>query len=104
VAKGRPLQLVLGMLANKDAGTMLDRFAPLAESLVAVPVPGHDHHAPADLTQAARARGLIGAEADDLPHALNLIAQRVSSPPLVLILGSLYLAGAALAQNDEMPD
>lgn len=104
VAKGRPLQLVLGMLANKDAATMLDRFAPFAESLVAVPVPGHEHHAPADLAQAARARGLIGSEADDLPHALRLIAQRAAGAPLVLILGSLYLAGVALAQNDELPD
>jgi dihydrofolate synthase/folylpolyglutamate synthase len=104
VAKGRPLQLVLGMLANKDAGTMLDRFAPLAEALVAVPVPGHEHHAPADLAEAARARGLIGAEADDLPHALSLILQRAADAPLVLILGSLYLAGVALAQNDELPD
>ena len=104
VASGRPIQLVLGMLANKDAGTMLDRFAPIAESLVAVPVPGHDHHAPAELVEAARARGLIGAEADDLPHAMTLISQRVAGPLLVLILGSLYLAGVALARNDELLD
>ncbi|MCD2324902.1 bifunctional folylpolyglutamate synthase/dihydrofolate synthase [Sphingomonas sp. IC-56] len=104
VAKGRPLQLVLGMLANKDAATMLDRFAPLAEALVAVPVPGHEHHAPAKLAEAARVRGLTAMEADDLPHALRLIAERPAGSPLVLILGSLYLAGVALAQNDELPD
>ncbi|UYY58981.1 bifunctional folylpolyglutamate synthase/dihydrofolate synthase [Sphingomonas sp. S2-65] len=104
VAAGRPLHLVLGMLANKDAAAMLDRFAPIAESLVAVPVPGHAHHAPSDLAQAARARGLDAQEAVDIPAALRAIAGRNTPAPVVLILGSLYLAGTVLQQNDELPD
>jgi len=104
IAAGRPLHLILGMLANKDAATMLDRFAPIAQSLVAVPVPGHAHHAPADLAQAARSRGLDASDATDIPAALRIIADQDGPAPLVLILGSLYLAGTVLQQNDELPD
>ena len=48
VAQGRTIHLVLGMLANKDATGLLAPFAPLAQSLTAIPVPGHAHHAPAN--------------------------------------------------------
>ncbi|MBB5709258.1 bifunctional folylpolyglutamate synthase/dihydrofolate synthase [Sphingomonas xinjiangensis] len=104
VAEDRPVHLVLGMLANKDAGAMLDRFAPIAESLAAVPVPGHAHHAPAELAEAARARGLAARAAGSVAEALGIIALRAAQAPLVLILGSLYLAGLVLEQNDELPD
>lgn len=102
VANGRPIDLVLGMLENKDAEAMIARFAPIARSLTAVPVPGHPHHAPAHLAGLARRMGLAGGKASDLPAALASIPRE--GAPIVLILGSLYLAGTALEANDELPD
>lgn len=103
VAYGRPAHLILGMLSNKDATGLLAPFAPLAASFTAVPVPGHAHHDPADLAATARALGIPRtATASDVPTALSNLNS--VEAPLVLILGSLYLAGEVLRQNDELPD
>lgn len=103
VANGRPAHLILGMLANKDAAGLLAPFAALAASLTAVPVPGHAHHSPEDLAAAARALGIpTAATAPDVPSALASL--QTAQAPLVLILGSLYLAGEVLRENDELPD
>ena len=103
VANGRPAHLILGMLSNKDATGLLAPFAPLAASFTAVPVPGHAHHEPADLAATARALGIpSAATAPDVPTALAKL--ETTEAPLVLILGSLYLAGEVLRENDELPD
>lgn len=103
VANGRPAHLILGMLSNKDATGLLAPFAPLAASFTAVPVPGHAHHDPADLAATARALGIpSAATAPDVPTALASL--HATEAPLVLILGSLYLAGEVLRENDELPD
>ncbi len=103
VANGRPAHLILGMLSNKDATGLLAPFAPLAASFTAVPVPGHAHHDPADLAATARALGITTTGiAPDVPTALA--ALQTANAPLVLILGSLYLAGEVLRENDELPD
>ncbi|MBC9031696.1 bifunctional folylpolyglutamate synthase/dihydrofolate synthase [Sphingomonas sp. JC676] len=105
VAQGRPVQLILGMLSNKDAAGLLAPFGPLATGLHAVPIPGHEHHAPAILVQTAQKLGIPeAAPARDVPHALASIAQVAGPPPVVLILGSLYLAGTVLEANHELPD
>jgi len=105
VAQGRPVQLVLGMLSNKDAQGLLAPFAPLAEGLHAVPVPGHEHYAPVTLARIAQTLGIPhAAPADDVPQALAAIARDADAPPVVLILGSLYLAGTVLEANHELPD
>lgn len=103
VAQGRPVQLVLGMLSNKDAQGLLAPFAKLASGLRAVPVPGHEHHAPARLAEVAQILGIPHASvAPDVPRALTAIA-REGGAPVVLVLGSLYLAGTVLAANGELP-
>ena len=58
VARGRPVQLVLGMLANKDARGLLAPFAKHAARLHAVQVPVHEHHPPARLADAAQGLGI----------------------------------------------
>ena len=105
-ARGRPVHLILGMLANKDMGALIDAFAPIAASLTAVPVPGHEHHAPAAIARVAADAGVPAtAVAGDVGAALDHIAAgEWHGPALILILGSLYLAGEVLALNDEAPD
>jgi dihydrofolate synthase/folylpolyglutamate synthase len=101
-AQPGPATLVLGLLANKDLGGVLDILAPHASSVIAVPVPDHDHHAPHAIAAAARARGISASIADDVPAALEQIAP--DAPPTVLIAGSLYLSGSVLAANRQLPD
>ena len=99
------VHLVLGMLSNKDPAGLLAPFAGLATTLHAVPVPNHEHHAPEALVAIARDLGLIANTAPDVPTALADITQAAdpAEPPIVLILGSLYLAGEVLAANGEPP-
>ncbi|MCP3735292.1 bifunctional folylpolyglutamate synthase/dihydrofolate synthase [Sphingomonas sp. RP10(2022)] len=101
IATGQPVVLVLGMLANKDAAGVLRILAPSVARLVAVPVPGHAHHAPEALAALADSFGIPADTANDLPDALDRAARDGAS--VVLIAGSLYLAGEALARNDETP-
>ncbi len=93
--------LILGVLANKDAGGILDALAPYVGPVRTVPVPSHPFHAPEALTALAAARGLQAEPAADVVAALDSFCDW---PGDVLILGSLYLAGRVLALNDEAPD
>ena len=105
-AEGRPIHLVLGMLANKDLAALLAPFSGLAASLTAVPITGHEHHAPTDIATAAQHVGIARtATAYDVPEALHALAAHDddATGATVLILGSLYLAGEVLALNDETP-
>ncbi len=101
IGRGEPSALVLGMLANKDARAVLAHLAGVIDHLVAVPVPGHAHHAPADLAALAQGLGMTAEVADDPADALALLAPR--QPESILIAGSLYLAGTVLSANDELP-
>jgi dihydrofolate synthase / folylpolyglutamate synthase len=100
------VHLVLGMLANKDPAGLLAPFARVATTLHAVPVPSHEHHAPAALAAIAHDLGLAAHTAPDVATALRDITEIAdpAEPPIVLILGSLYLAGEVLSANDEAPD
>ncbi|GGB35723.1 bifunctional folylpolyglutamate synthase/dihydrofolate synthase [Sphingomonas metalli] len=99
LGRGKPVVLVLGMLANKDAAGVLRLLAPVVDRVLAVPVPGHEHHSPEALVQIAGALGISADTADGIAAALDLVTE----PALCLVAGSLYLAGTALAGNDEPP-
>lgn len=101
IAGDRPVVLVLGMLANKDAEGVLRLLASAVSRVIAVPVPGHACHAPAALAALAEELGVRAGVADDLPQAVDQAGQ--TAAPIVLIAGSLYLAGEALRHNDEYP-
>lgn len=100
------LHLVLGMLANKDPAGLLSPFKDLVERLHAVPVPDHDAHPAEALVAIAETLGIPATIAADPAAALRSIAAAAdpSAPPRVLILGSLYLAGAVLEANGQPPD
>jgi dihydrofolate synthase/folylpolyglutamate synthase len=101
----RPLVLIVGMLANKDAAAFLGNFAGLTRHILAVPIPGRDDAmAPPDLADAARALGMRVESADSVTAALRrLTALAYDVPPRILITGSLYLAGCVLAENGTPP-
>jgi dihydrofolate synthase/folylpolyglutamate synthase len=76
----RPLVLIAGMMANKDASAFLANFAGLTRHIIAVPIPGRDDAMPPDkLADAARALGMrmenaVSVEAAPASCALALRA------------------------------
>ena len=101
----RPLVVIAGMMANKDAGAFLANFAGLTRHIVAVPIPDQDNAMPPQrVADAARALGMRVEIADGVEAALRSIARLAYEvPPRILITGSLYLAGHALAINGTPP-
>jgi dihydrofolate synthase / folylpolyglutamate synthase len=95
----QPIHLIIGMLANKDPASIIAPLRGILASIMVVPVPGHEYHSTATL--AASAGGIPVSEAIDIHAALAAITPRRGE--LVLIAGSLYLAGEVLRQNGELP-
>lgn len=100
---GRPFHVVAGMLAAKDAGGFLRAFVPHATAIYAVPIERHAGHPPEDLVRIAREAGVPGQACADVASALTEIARHAdrARPPVVLVTGSLYLVGDALAANGQ---
>jgi dihydrofolate synthase / folylpolyglutamate synthase len=105
VPADRPFHIVFGLLANKDAPGVLRPFRGRSLTLHTIPVPGHEHHPPESLMATAREAGLSAIPAADLEAALSWIARHAdrARPPIVVILGSLYLAGEVLKANGQPP-
>jgi dihydrofolate synthase/folylpolyglutamate synthase len=101
----RPLVVIAGMMANKDAENFLANFAGLTRHIMAVQIPGRNNAMPPDrLADAARALGMrveISASVEAALQTLSRLAYEV--PPRILITGSLYLAGHVLAANGSSP-
>jgi len=101
----RPLVVIVGMMANKDAGAFLANFAGLTRHIMAVQIPDRENAMPPErLADAARALGMRvenAASVEAALHALSRLAYEV--PPRILITGSLYLAGHVLAVNSTPP-
>jgi len=97
---GRPLHLVFASLATKDPPGMLEPFKGFAAAVHAVPIPDHACFTPSDLVEIAGGLGFTADAHDDVESALAATPINART----LIFGSLYLAGAVLAANDEMPD
>ena len=99
----RPFYLVIGMLAAKDAAGFLKAFAGRATAVYTVPIEGHAGHPPEELARAAQEVGLPGQMSSDVASALAEIARSAdrARPPVVLVAGSLYLAGTTLAANGQ---
>jgi dihydrofolate synthase/folylpolyglutamate synthase len=94
------LHLVVGALADKDVAALLAVLVPGAARVVACAVPS-PRSLPADrLAAAARSFADPGTEVVSSPDAPSALAEalRAAAPSdLVLVAGSTYLAGAALA-------
>src|SRR6185437_15542767 len=81
----RPLVVIVGMMANKDAGAFLANFAGLTRHVMAVRIPGRDQAMPPErLADAARRLGMrveISESVGAALHALTALAYEV--PPRI---------------------
>ena len=69
----RPLVVIVGMMANKDAAAFLANFAGLTRHIIAVPIPDRDNAMPPErLADAARALGMRVETAGSVEAALAL--------------------------------
>jgi len=101
----RPLVVIAGMMANKDARGFLGNFAGLTRHIVAVPIHDQANAMTVEaLTDAGRQVGMRVEAAAGIEAALAAIARLAYEvPPRILITGSLYLAGHVLAINGTPP-
>ena len=98
----RPTALIVGMLANKDAGGFFDALSGSGAAVFTVPFEGAAAE-PDALAAVARGYGLGAQSAVDVGEALSQ-ALRLGAGRVV-ICGSLYLAGAVLgAARETWPD
>lgn len=101
----RPLVIIAGMMANKDAKAFLANFAGLTRHIIAVPIPDTENAMPVDrLADAVRSLGMRVEIAPGIEAALRALSRLAYEvPPRILITGSLYLAGHVLGLNGTPP-
>jgi len=101
----RPLVVIVGMMANKDAVAFLANFTGLTRHIIAVQIPDRDSAMRPDrLADAARRLGMRVEISDSVEAALRSLARLAYEvPPRILITGSLYLAGHVLSANGTAP-
>jgi dihydrofolate synthase/folylpolyglutamate synthase len=101
----RPLVVIVGMMANKDASAFLANFAGLTRHIIAVQIPDREGAMPPDrLADAARQSGMRVETASSVGAALGALKRLAYEvPPRILITGSLYLAGHVLGLNGTPP-
>jgi dihydrofolate synthase / folylpolyglutamate synthase len=102
----RPLIVICGTLASKDTEGFLRHFKGLAQELLAVPINGeHAARPPEEVAKIAADVGVEAAASASIEAALRFVAARDwTIPPRILVTGSLYLAGSALAANGSAPE
>jgi dihydrofolate synthase/folylpolyglutamate synthase len=101
----QPVHIVTAMLSSKHPQEFLGPLLPLAASVTTVSIAGE----PLALSAAALAEQIATFSnhpplpAASVPDAISSIQQRRAQPGLILICGSLYLAGQVLKDNKKPP-
>ncbi|MPY73264.1 MAG: bifunctional folylpolyglutamate synthase/dihydrofolate synthase [Alphaproteobacteria bacterium] len=101
--KDKPLHLVIGMMRRKPVQNFLRPLAPWVKSVRGVAIPGHEEcYSGSELAEAALEVEIPEAKAAlDVEAAIADIMRVEKKPARILICGSLYLAGAVLARNED---
>jgi len=103
----RPLFLISGMINTKDQSGYFTSFKGLVRHVYTVPGSFSDAGVPNDeLALRAVEAGLSAEPVSSVANALMLLRDtwdESEPPPRILIGGSLYLAGAVLAENGTPP-
>jgi len=98
---GRPVVLVVGLLARKDVAGIFSALAATHSTLITVGFQSDLAADPHALAAQARAQGLSAQACADVTAGVRLALSGEGPAPHVLICGSLYLAGEVLALSPE---
>lgn len=105
--QSRRLYLIIGMLNTKEPHGYFKAFEGLAVHVFTVPIRGTDAALdPVALATVAFDAGIPATPVSSVAEALEAIRDRLDAsdkPPRILIGGSLYLVGNALADNGTPP-
>jgi dihydrofolate synthase/folylpolyglutamate synthase len=104
----RPLFMIAGMINTKDQAGYFHAFKGLVRHVYTVPVSTSEAGVPNDeLALRAEEAGLSAEPVGSVANALMLLSDTLGdgeTPPRIFIGGSLYLAGAVLAENGTPPE
>jgi len=97
----RPLVMIVGMFARKDAQGFFAPFADLAPRVFTAGFDSPNAAAPDTLAAAAREAGLAAEPAASIEAAVERALALPGPAPHVLICGGLHFAGEVLAMSEE---
>jgi dihydrofolate synthase/folylpolyglutamate synthase len=97
----RPLALIVGMFARKDAKGFFLPFAEMRPRLFVTTFDSPNAATPEALAEAAAEAGLAARIAPDVEAALRATLALDGPPPHVLVCGGLHFAGEVLAMSPE---
>jgi len=95
----KPLFMISGKQANKDAAGYFSPFNGLAKKVYCVAADHDGVMGPAEVSKAATAAGLKSESFESVEAAFNQACTDSNEPPRLLISGSLYLAREILRNN-----
>ncbi len=96
----KPMFLVVGMMAEKDAVGFFKPFSGLVRGIKVVDIPGEANAMPAgELLNHARTIAIAAEQTATVEQALVDLEREHPGAKRVLICGSLYLAGSVLATS-----
>ena len=97
----RPVTMIVGMFARKDAQGFFAPFAPLHPHVFTTTFDSPNAAPPQELADAARAVGLTAETAGSIEAAVDRALAVPGPAPHVLICGGLHFAGEVLAMSEE---
>lgn len=100
LAKARPLVIVFGAMKDKDLPSMLGQLRAMGVPVIFSAIDWHRAAAPADLAKQFGQPADVAASAKE---AINRARQRAGANGIVLVCGSLYLVGEAIALYRHQP-
>ncbi len=98
---GRPVALIVGLLARKDAAGVFEALAGVGERVFTTGFASELAADPQGLASVAQAAGVPATACATVSEALAQTLAEDGPPPHVIICGSLYLAGEVLAASPE---
>lgn len=100
---GQKLTFLLGVLADKDVGKMLDLLAPLAERVFTVRPDSPRAMEAEELCGLLAERGLEARACDSVEDGAAAAARSAGTDGAVCALGSLYMSGAVRRAVESLP-
>jgi len=97
----RPLVLVTGMFARKDAEGYFRPFAEMHPKVFTTTFESDIAATPGDLAEAARLAGLSAEPVPDVTEGVRKALDGSGPAPHVLVCGGLHFAGEVLAMSPE---